>query len=107
MDKLLDLDVDSFGAEVLDCVVPVLVDFWSHTCPHCLRLGPNFDKAAEEHGGRVKFVKVSVQDARDLFSQYRVHAVPTLVFFREGEEVARREGATTPEEIASWLEGHL
>ncbi len=107
MDRLLDLDVGSFDAEVLDCTMPVLVDFWSQTCPHCLRLGPDFTKAAEEHSGRVKFVKVSVQDARDLFSQYSVHAVPTLIFFREGAEVARREGATTPEEIASWLAGHM
>jgi thioredoxin len=107
MSKPLELNADTFGKEVLEEAAPVLVDFWSQTCPHCLRLGPDFDKAAELQSGQVKFVKVSVQDARALFGQYGVHAVPTLVFFREGEEVARRQGATTSEEIVSWLDEHV
>ena len=107
MAKPMDLSVENFEEEVLQSESPVLVDFWSPSCPHCRRLSPDFDKAAEEAADRVKFVKVSVQDARPLFSQHRVNAVPTLVLFRDGKELTRQEGALTPEEILSWVDEHV
>jgi thioredoxin len=99
----MDLDAESFGSEVLECELPVLVDFWSQTCPHCLKLAPQFDAAREQHGEQVKFVKVAVQDARPLFSEYKISAVPTLILFLNGNEVARRQGAASAEEIGEWL----
>lgn len=106
MAKPLDLSPENFEEEVLQNESPVLVDFWSPSCPHCRRLNPDFDKAAEQAADRVKFVKVSVQDARPLFSQHRVNAVPTLVLFRGGKELTRQEGPLTPEEILSWIDEH-
>ncbi len=107
MSKPMDVTAQNFEEEVVKEASPVLVDFWSPSCPHCRRLSPDFEKAAEEAAGRVKFVKVSVPDARPLFSQHRVNAVPTLVLFRDGEELARQEGALSPQEISAWLEQHL
>ncbi len=106
MSKPTELTVDEFAAEVLEAVLPVLVDFWSPTCPHCQRLNPHFEAAGIECGG-VKFVKVSAADCRPLFGQYGVTAVPTLVLFRDGAEVTRRHGETTSDEIVSWLSKHL
>jgi thioredoxin len=99
----MDLDAENFQPEVLECELPVLVDFWSQTCPHCLKLAPQFDAARDQHGEQVKFVKVSVQDARPLFSEYRVSAVPTMILFLDGNEIARRQGAASADEIIEWL----
>ncbi len=107
MAKPVDLSAENFEEEALKSETPVLVDFWSPSCPHCLRLGPDFDEAAEGAEGRVKFAKVSVQDARPLFAQHLVNAVPTLVLFRDGKEVARQEGARTPDEILSWVDENV
>jgi thioredoxin len=100
----LNVDGESFAQEVRAAKGLVLVDFWSPTCPHCRQLNPELDKAAEDGAGRAKFVKVSVDDAMPLFGEHGVTAVPTLVLFRDGTEIARREGAQTADEILSWLD---
>ena len=99
-----ELNQSTFDREVLEQALPVLVDFWSRTCPHCLNLNPHFEQAAAAHEGRIKFVKVSVQDnAMPLFQQYGVQGVPTLILFRAGKEIARQSGSRTAEEIGTWL----
>jgi thioredoxin-like negative regulator of GroEL len=100
----IDLDATSFSAEVLDHDGAVLVDFWSPTCPHCRKLAPDFAAAAVQCGERAKFAKVSVQDARPLFSEHGITAVPTLILFDCGKKVAQREGALSPEQIIAWIE---
>lgn len=107
MSKPADLSADDFAAEVLEAVLPVLVDFWSPTCPHCQHLNPHFEAAGIDEEDDVKFVKVSAADCRPLFAQYGVSAVPTLVLFRKGAEVTRRQGSATSDEIIAWLAGHL
>jgi thioredoxin 2 len=100
-----ELSVESFDREVLEQEAPVVVDFWSQTCPHCLHLGPHFDKAAEARQGQVKFAKIAVQaDAMAVFNRYHVSGVPTMILFRGGQEVARQSGAKTCEEILAWLQ---
>jgi thioredoxin 2 len=101
MAKPLDVDANSFDSAVLDEGAPVLVDFWSETCPHCLQLNPEFDRAAQAGHGDVRFAKISAQTAGLLFGRYGVHAVPTLVLFKGGDEAARREGTTTAQTRSS------
>lgn len=107
MAKPLDLGADSFDKEVLEETVPVVVDFWSQTCPHCQRLNPDFEKAADDDESATKFCKVAAQDAMPLFERYQVKAVPTLVIFRDGEELARQSGYRTAEQILEWLKEQL
>ncbi len=107
MSKPTDLGLDDFTVEVLEAALPVLVDFWSPTCPHCQQFGPQFEAAAVGQGDQVKFVKASAVECRPLFSQYGVSAVPTIVLFSKGAEVTRRQGACNAEELAAWLTEHL
>ncbi|MFP4248190.1 MAG: thioredoxin family protein [Armatimonadota bacterium] len=103
MAKPLDVTGDDFEAEVLKVEdQPVLVDFWSETCGHCLTLNPQYEAAAEDNED-VKFVKISFQDAKDLFKEHGVRATPTLVLFSEGEEIARTVGAKRADELNGWL----
>jgi len=108
MVKPIDVGADDFDVEVLQCTDrPVLVDFWSETCGHCLALNPQYDQAAETKADEVKFVKVSFQQCRDLFGEYGVRATPTLVLFRDGEEIARTVGAKRADDLNAWIDESL
>jgi len=102
-----DLNAESFRGEVTAAPGAVLVDFWSQNCSHCREFNPLFEEAAEKGREGVSFAKVSVQDALDLFREHRVHAVPTLVLFRDGVEVARQPGSRPAGEVLAWLDAQL
>jgi thioredoxin len=103
MSKPVDVGPEEFEEEVLQVEgQPVIVDFWSETCGHCLTLNPQFETAAEENED-VKFAKVTFQDARDIFKEYGVRATPTLILFSDGEEIARTVGAKRADELSGWI----
>lgn len=100
MAKPIDVSPEQFDEVVLqDTDLPVLVDFWSPTCGHCLALNPNYDAAADQLEGKIKFAKVAFPEGRDLFKQYGVRGTPTLVLFKDGKEVKREVGAKPTEAI--------
>jgi thioredoxin 2 len=106
MQKPADVkSAEEFQSEVIDYGAgPVVVDFWSHTCPHCTKLNPEFATAAGELDGAVKFLKVAAQDHMDVFREYGVRGTPTLVLFENGKEKARVAGFKTAPEIVAWLQ---
>lgn len=106
MAKPVDVSAEDFEVEVLNEDRPVLVDFWSETCGHCLTLNPQYEAAADKNED-VKFAKVSFQQAKDLFREYGVRATPTMILFSEGEEVERTVGAKRADEINDWLAEQL
>jgi len=106
MPKPQAVNQDNFQTAVLEAEGPVLVDFWSPTCPHCRALAPHFEEAAEKIPG-VKFVKVSTEEALPLFDQHQVFAVPVLILFKNGKELVREGGSKTCEQIEAWLKEQL
>lgn len=84
---------ETFEADVLESEIPVLVDFYADWCPPCRRLAPVIDELAEEYDGDVRFVKVNVDDNASLAVQFGIQSIPTLIFFKGGEEVAKTVGA--------------
>lgn len=88
----------NFEAQVLKSNLPVLVDFWSPTCPPCKRLEPILKSLAKELAGKVKVVKVNVEENRRIPYTYSIQAVPTIVLF-QGKEVARTTGYQSMEEL--------
>ncbi len=103
----LGVNAESFEREVLDYSRPVVVDFWSLTCGHCARYNPEFEAAAQDAGGPVKFAKVSADDGLSLFQRYGITATPTTIVFRGGIEIARRPGYMTKDELLAWLRQSL
>ncbi len=99
----LNVNTESFDREVLEHSRPVLADFWSQTCGHCVRFNPEFDAAAEEARGQAKFVKVSAQEAMPLFQRFRVRATPTTILFRGGVEIGRRPGFMSKGDLLGWM----
>ena len=80
-----DVNDDDFHAEVLDSDSPVVVDFWAPWCGPCRVVSPIIDDLAEQHGERVKFLKMNVDDNLQTQSRYNVLSIPTVILFERGE----------------------
>lgn len=83
----------NFEEEVLNSEVPVLVDFWAEWCAPCKALSPHLHTLATEHEGQLKVVKLDVQANMRTSQKHKVNALPTLLVFKGGKEVARQQGA--------------
>jgi thioredoxin len=92
-----------FAAEVEKATTPVVVDFYATWCGPCKMLSPRLDKLAEEFSGKIKFVKVNVDEAQALAGRFRVEGIPTLLFLKNGKLEDRVTGLLPEEELKARL----
>ena len=87
---------DSNVKEEIASGKPVVIDFWATWCGPCMRLAPVIDELAEEYGDRVVIGKYNVDEETELSGEYRIMSIPTILFFKNGEQVRelRMTGAT-------------
>ena len=96
--SITTVTVDNFQEEVVSCEKTVLVDFWAPWCGPCRNLAPIIDEIAEERTD-IKVGKINIDDNKDLARQFKVMAIPTILVFKNGEEVARSVGPETKDEV--------
>ncbi len=96
-----------FEGEVLKSDLPVLVDFWAEWCGPCRMVSPIVDEIAEELQGKLKVVKVNVDDAQDLAGNYQVMSIPTLLLFKGGEVVEQIVGAVSKDRLSEKINAKL
>lgn len=87
--------------------VPALVDLWAPWCGPCRAVAPALEAIAAERAGRLRVVKVNVDQAPDVSARLGVQGIPTMVLFADGSEVARQVGALPADAIRRWLDDAL
>jgi len=87
--------------------VPVLIDLWAPWCGPCRMVSPALEQLAAEMAGRLKLVKVNVDESPKLQQRFGVQAIPTLMVLRDGRVAARQAGAAPAPALRAWLEQTL
>lgn len=105
--QLVNITPSNWKTEVLDASMPVLVDFWGNWCSPCKTLAPILDELAAELTGKLKIVKVNVEENRDLATQHNVRTLPCLLVFSAGQVKGQIVGAPTKTQLREKLANYL
>ena len=97
----------TFEAEVLNSPVPVLVDFWAAWCGPCRAIAPAVDEIATEYVGKLKVVKLDVDQFGEVSGRYSVLGIPTLLLFKGGQVVEKMVGAYPKAVMVTKITPHL
>jgi len=106
-ENIIEIEDDSFEDIVLKSDKPVMVDFWAPWCGPCKAIAPTVDTLEKEYGDKMKFVKVNVDENPISPSKFGVQAIPTLIFFKNGEIADQITGMVAKEKLEETIKGVL
>jgi thioredoxin 1 len=103
----LEVNDEEFTALVGDSDVPVVVDFWAEWCGPCKQMAPHIEAVATELEGKVKIVKLNVDDFPLVGAKYGVRGLPTMLLFKQGKVAATHNGAMNRQALSNWISQSL
>ena len=107
MSKCIDITDSQFSSEVLEHDTPVLLDFWAPWCGPCKMIAPILDQVAEHFGEKVKICKINIDESEETAMKFGVRGVPTLMLFKNGENIETKVGVGQKGQLVSMVEKHL
>lgn len=96
----------SFQNDVLNSSTPVLVDFWAEWCGPCRALAPKLEEVAQEMAGKVKVVKLNVDENQQVPGQFGIRGIPAMLLFKNGQKIGELVGNHPKENITAFLNDH-
>ena len=93
----------TFDTEVRGSAIPVVVDFWAEWCGPCRMIGPALEEIATELQGKVKIVKMNVDENQQVPAQFGIRSIPTLMLFKDGKLASQKVGAAPKSDLSRWI----
>ncbi len=104
MSKIDEITSSAFKGEVLESDVPVVVDFWAPWCGPCRMVAPVLEDVSQKMNGKIKFVKLNTDENQKIAMDYQIMAIPSLLIFKNGQEVDRIVGFVPQEQLEADLQ---
>lgn len=98
---------DSFQADVLNSDTPVLVDYWAEWCGPCKSIAPILDEVAKEYAGKIKVMKLNIDENQDTPRKFGVRGIPTLMLFKNGSVEAQKVGALSKSQLSAFIDSSI
>jgi thioredoxin 1 len=108
-DNIVNVTDSNFQAEVIDAsnTQPVMVDFWADWCRPCHMLSPTVAEIAADYAGRLKVVKLNVDENTSSAGRFNIRGIPTLLIFKGGQVAEQIVGAYPKDQIAKFVDRHV
>lgn len=103
----IDLNESNFDHVIVNSEIPVIVDFWAPWCGPCKMMAPIFNEVAQKYPLKALFVKVNTEDQQNLASKYVIKSIPTLIVYKNGNEIKRVTGALDPLKLSNLVNENL
>ncbi len=101
--KPKEVDANTFSHFINNSDLPIVVDFWAPWCGPCRMMAPNFEQASLNMPLKAQFLKVNTESEQMLGAQYGIRSIPTMIIFKNGQEVDRVSGALNTQQIIEWV----
>ncbi len=106
-ENIVQVSDATFDAEVLQATGAVLVDYWADWCGPCKMIAPILDEVAGEYAGKLKIVKLNIDENQATPPKYGIRGIPTLMLFVGGEVKATKVGALSKSQLTAFLDSNL
>jgi thioredoxin 1 len=103
----IEITDSSFQTEVTASALPVLVDFWAPWCGPCKMVAPVLEELAQEYAGKLKIVKLNVDQNQQVAAQFGISSIPTLIMFNNGKEAGKMIGFQSKDALKKMIAGSL
>ena len=107
IERIIHLNSTNWNDIVLNATLPVLFDFWAEWCGPCRMVGPIVEQLAQSLHGKVKVSKLNVDQNQEIAMKYNVQSIPSLILFKNGNEVARTVGLSPKEKYEKFVNNVL
>ena len=105
--EIINTTDDAFDTDVLQASTPTLVDFWAEWCGPCKMIAPILDEINAQYDGKIKIVKVNIDQNTKIPEKYGIRGIPTLMLFNNGELVSTKVGALSKSQMVAFLDSNI